>query len=61
MNIEITVTVKHKTEKAVLVNDGGKKDQWVPLSQITSDNEIEVGNVIVIEVPEWLAKDKGFI
>ena len=59
--VEITVTVKAKTEKAMLVNDGGKKDVWVPLSQIQTENEIEIGNVIEIDIPEWLAKDKGFI
>jgi hypothetical protein len=61
MNIEITVIVKHKTDKAILVNDGGKKDQWVPLSQIETKSEIEVGDTIIIEIPEWLAINKGFI
>jgi len=59
--IEVAVTFKRITDRAVLVNDGDK-DVWLPLSQVEYDFcDTEPGEAIEITVPEWIAKDKGLI
>ena len=59
--IDVTVTFKHITDRAVLVNDGDK-DVWLPLSQIDySFLDPEPGDTLELLVPEWLAKEKGLI
>lgn len=52
--IEIACKIIRHTEKAILINDG-KADIWLPIKyvKIIADTEIEI--------PEWLAKDKGII
>ncbi len=39
----------------------GRHEIWLPVSQTTIKSRSKDGNTIVIAVPEWLAKDKGFI
>jgi hypothetical protein len=58
--IDIAVTIEHETDMALLVYDGDTKT-WVPKSQIQYDEDAQVGDTIDIEMPEWLAMDKGFI
>ena len=59
--IEVSVTFKHITDRAVLVNDGDK-DVWLPLSQVEYDFcDTEPGETIEILVPEWIAKNKGLL
>lgn len=59
--IKINVKVVERTALALLVSDG-RKDVWVPLSQIEEVIE-EPGlfgpEVTAIMVPDWLAADKG--
>jgi len=57
--IEITVEIRHETDSAYLVDDGSTRD-WVPKSQveIVDDND---GDAVIAIMPEWLAKEKGFI
>lgn len=59
--VKIHVKVVERTDLALLVSDG-RKEAWVPLSQI--DEVIEEPGlfgmeVTAIVVPEWLASDKG--
>lgn len=56
--IDISVIVKHRTDKAVLVDHGGDQDVWLPLSQVEISRD-ENGDVVTL--PEWLALDKGMI
>ena len=60
--IEMSVTFKRETDLAVLINDGDK-DIWLPKSQLGSYEFCDTGpgEVIDIEVAEWLAKEKGLI
>ena len=51
--IEVAVDLKHETEKAYLITDGDK-DHWLPKSQC----EFEDG---IMQMPEWLAMEKGLI
>lgn len=52
--VEIAASQVRETDKAYLINDG-ENDIWVPKSQVTWLDEK------TIEMPEWLAKDKGLI
>ena len=52
--IDIAAEIRGETEKAFRLHDG-TKTEWVPKSQV-EDN----GNG-TFTMPEWLAKDKGFI
>lgn len=48
------ITARHPGGKAVKFYDG-KRTEWVPLSQIKNNDDG------TFSMPEWLAKDKGFI
>lgn len=60
--IEVSVTFKHETDRAVLINDGDK-DIWLPKSQIDIEGGEfpEEGEACELLVAEWLAKEKGLI
>lgn len=58
--IEIAVTVKAQTEKALLV-ETDKGEAWVPVSQITDYCEDNAGNITDIFISEWLATEKGLV
>lgn len=60
-NIEITAEVKAETKKAFLLSDDGENETWVPKSQLTYAAEPETGDIIVFEMPEWLAVEKGLV
>lgn len=58
--VEVACEVRRETEKAYLVFDGSEDangkpiEQWVPKSQCEWDGK-------TMQMPEWLAKDKGLI
>lgn len=58
---DITAHLHHKTAKAALVSldDNDDNAVWVPFSQI--EIEYKDGNVVELQVPEWLAVDKGLV
>ncbi len=53
--IEISATVEHETQKAILIDAGLKEKVWLPKSQC------EINDDGTISMKEWLAKDKGLI
>lgn len=53
--IEIAGEVKGETDKAYRFYDG-KNTDWVPKSQCEWDEDTKT-----MQMPEWLAMDKGFI
>ena len=59
---EVVVTMKHQTERAVLINDG-TVDHWLPKSQVYPEDSggvfPEKGITFTLMVPEWLAKKLG--
>lgn len=62
-NLKIKVTSTSQTDLALLVNDG-KKEVWVPRSQIVEIIEEPTGpmnmmGVVAIVVPDWVAKERG--
>jgi hypothetical protein len=52
--IDVTAQVRGETEKALRLYDG-TRTEWVP-KQFVEDNRDGT-----FAMPEWLAKDKGFI
>lgn len=60
--IDLTLSLREQRPKAIAVVDPGKpasKWIWLPRSQI--EIEVKAGAVVVVTLPEWLAKDKGLI
>lgn len=56
--IKVTLDWKGDTDLAIKVFDGDK-DFWLPKSQIQYD---QTGvDVVEVELPQWLAKEKGLI
>ena len=60
--IEICLEIFKETERAFLVSDDdGDNQQWIPKSQVRSDQDCGVGDTVVFVLPEWLAIEKGFV
>ncbi len=59
----VSVTLKVDSGLAWLVEHGAGDDQWIPKSQIEdySEPEVKSGMTLEIEIPEWLAMEKGMI
>jgi hypothetical protein len=47
-----------RTDKAILVM-WKTEEVWLPVSRITHDASADVGQLIELELPIWLARDKG--
>jgi hypothetical protein len=59
--VDISAILKHETERAYLINDGGE-DVWVPKSQVEKYAATNNGpSVFIFTMPRWLAHDKGLI
>lgn len=52
--VDIAAEIHGETEKAYRLFDG-TKTEWVPKSQVENNEDG------TFTMPEWLAKDKGFI
>lgn len=60
-NHNITGTIMRQSEKAILL-DVEDIEAWLPKSQISLvDGDAEVGATVTLSVPDWLARDKGFV
>lgn len=57
--VELTGTVEEETTLAILFDDGDVQE-WIPKSKIESQEEDEDG-LTTIEIPEWMAVEKGFL
>lgn len=59
---EFALEFVHQTSKAILVKDGEGGEIWLPKSQVVyGTNRPEKGEVLTIQMPEWLAKRAGLI
>ncbi len=61
--ITLSVHLHYETDAAILVSDDGVRSHavWLPLSQIEAPDDRELETVIEVEVPEWLATQKGLV
>ena len=57
--VEVDVKILLETKEALLVFDGDN-EVWLPKSQIEYDF-FEKGKEITIEIPEWIAIEKGLV
>jgi hypothetical protein len=58
--VDVTVILKHQTERAVLVDHGGKEPVWLPLSQCEIAPNTD-GKTHTVTMPTWLATEKEMI
>ena len=58
--VEITARILRETEKALLIEDG-VTHQWLPRSKITVRPCPGAADHVEILMPEWLARDKGYL
>lgn len=56
--VEVTGRIVHETDKAVLLDDG-VTTQWLPRSKV--DVEPISEQFVEVFMPEWLAKEKGYV
>lgn len=55
------VEIIHITEYALFVYNGSEDKVWLPLSKIEVLNgKVKKGEKVIIQMPEWLAVEKGF-
>ena len=60
--VEVDVEVEHVGSNAILITTGDNEDLWIPLSQIEGCyEEFLPGRSYTIEIPEWLAIEKGLV
>jgi len=60
---DISTTIKHVTEKAVLITEDGENEVWLPKSQIEVNHgkAYGPGDTVIIAVPEWLAIEEDLV
>lgn len=60
-DVEIDVTIIATTPDALLVDDSDVQ-VWLPRSQILNyDSDWSIDDIVKIEIPEWLATDRGLV
>jgi hypothetical protein len=54
--------ILRETDKALLVRFPDGEEEWVPISQISDEEDYRVGDQDgTISVSEWLARQKGWL
>jgi hypothetical protein len=62
--VELELQLLGETPAAYLVRDGdedGDREVWLPKSQVWVLSGGQIDKVMRVEVPEWLAIDKGLV
>lgn len=60
--VELTLTLYHETEKAILVSEDDKTKVWLPLSQIELERKLgpKGHDIVIVTMPLWLAEKSKF-
>jgi hypothetical protein len=58
--VDLAVIVRRETEKAVLVDHGGKEPIWLAKSQIEIEPNAD-GKTATVSMEQWLAEEKGLV
>lgn len=58
--VDIAVVLSRETEKAWLLDHGGKEAAWVPKSQAELEPNRD-GKTHTLTVEQWLAEEKGMV
>ena len=67
MNVELEVYLQVISDNAYGVYENvpefGIEQEliWIPKSEVESDNITETDSLVTIEIPEWLATEKGLV
>lgn len=60
--VELDCYVRHETGSAYLVEVGPGKKEWVPKKMCQIDEKGgSLGECDLLQLPEWLAVEKGFV
>lgn len=59
-SVDLDVELIKETDGAILITDGFF-EVWILKSQIVWDEYAQEGDTIEINIPEWLAEQKGLI
>lgn len=58
--VDICAVIHHRTDRAVLIDHGGKDKVWLPLAHAEVEAN-EDGRTHTVSIPQWLAEDKGIV
>lgn len=63
---DFTLEVVATTTAALLITDGAGITEWLPKSRIAciehlEIDEIDEGDIVTLQIEEWLAKEKGLM
>jgi hypothetical protein len=61
--VDLSVVLLRQTERAILVNeteDNSAQSVWLPKSKVEFD-DVTLGTITTVTLPEWLATEKGLI
>lgn len=58
--VELSLTLHHETDKAILVSEDDINKVWLPLSQIEILHSHVDKKLIEVEMPLWLAEKSKF-
>lgn len=58
--VDVCAIVRHRTERAVLIDHGGKTPAWVPLAHAEVSANAD-GRTHTVTIPQWLAEEKGIV
>lgn len=61
--VTVVIVDDDDSRLAILVDHGTDDDAWIPRSQIIDQTEdpFQEGDELEIEIPEWLAIEKGMV
>ena len=62
-NETVTMSVEYvRTHSGSILVDNGERVEWLPKNKIKVNSDgFNRGDIIEVEVPEWLAIDKGLV
>jgi hypothetical protein len=58
--IDVTVILRHQTDRAVLVDHGDRAPVWLPLAEIEIAPNTD-GKTHTVTLPQWLAEEKRMV
>jgi hypothetical protein len=59
--VDIELQLHHETDKAILVSDDGDRERAVWLAKALVEIEPKKRGIVVVTMPDWMARDKGFV
>ncbi len=57
--VELCGVIQRRTTRAILFSDG-IMEEWLPTSQVLDIRDTD-GGLVEVEIPEWLAIERGLV